>query len=70
MSRKDEIKLIAYSIWEQEGCPNGKDCEHWFRGEVIWEEQQKPKPVATSTKNQPKQVVQKTNKVMVAKKKT
>jgi hypothetical protein len=42
MVKEDEIRLIAYNIWEQESCPNGKDCEHWFRAEAIWEEQQKP----------------------------
>ena len=41
MAKEDEIKLIAYNIWEQEACPNGKDCEHWFRAEAMWEEQQK-----------------------------
>jgi hypothetical protein len=63
MAKKDEVRLISYSIWEQEGCPNGKDCEHWYRAEAIWEEQQKPKAVDTSSKTQPKKVVQKTNKV-------
>jgi hypothetical protein len=42
VAKKDEIQLIAYTIWEQEGCIDGKDCEHWFRAEAIWEEQQKP----------------------------
>lgn len=42
MDREDEIRLIAYNIWEQENCPNGKDCEHWIRAETIWEERQKP----------------------------
>jgi hypothetical protein len=42
MAKEDEIRLIAYNIWEQEGCINRKDCEHWFRAEAIWEEQQKP----------------------------
>jgi len=48
MAHDDEIRLIAYSIWEEEGCPNGRDCEHWFRAEIIWEDQQKqqPKPAA------------------------
>jgi hypothetical protein len=41
VGREDEIRLIAYTIWEQEECPNGKDCEHWFRAEAFWEEQQK-----------------------------
>jgi hypothetical protein len=37
MNREDEIRLIAYSIWEQEGCPNGRDYEHWLRAEALWE---------------------------------
>ena len=40
MAREDEVRLIAYNVWEQEGCPNGRDCEHWFMAEAIWEEQQ------------------------------
>ena len=41
MGKEDEVRLIAYNIWEQEERINGKDSEHWFRAEVIWEEQQK-----------------------------
>lgn len=52
MEREDEVRLIAYRIWEEEGCPNGRDCEHWFRAEIIWEQQQKekagPKPATAS----------------------
>jgi hypothetical protein len=44
VSKEDEIKVIAYSIWEQEGCPNGKDCEHWLRAEAIWEEREAKQP--------------------------
>ena len=50
MGREDEIKLIAYKIWEEEGCLDGRDCDHWFRAEVIWEQQQKQKNVRPSTK--------------------
>ncbi len=46
MAREDEVRLIAYSIWEGEGCPDGCDCEHWYRAEIIWEEQQKSKAPA------------------------
>ncbi len=42
MAREDEIRLIAYHIWEGEGCPNGRDCDHWYMAETVWEEQQKP----------------------------
>jgi hypothetical protein len=39
--REEEVKLIAYNIWQQQGCPNGRDCEQWFMAESIWEEKQK-----------------------------
>ncbi len=38
MAREDEIRLIAYSIWQEEDCPDGRDCEHWYRAEAIWEQ--------------------------------
>lgn len=41
MGREDNIRLIAYSIWEQEGCPNGKDCEHWLKAESVWQGKQR-----------------------------
>ncbi len=58
-NKEDEVRLIAYSLWEQEGYPNGKDYEHWFSAESIWEEKQKPK---STSKN--------TSKAMPAKKKS
>jgi hypothetical protein len=50
MGREEEIKLIAYKIWEEERCVDGHDCEHWFRAEAIWEQQQKQKVGKQSTK--------------------
>jgi hypothetical protein len=47
MGQKDEIRLIAYYIWLQEGCNDGKDCEHWVRAEAVWKEQQKPSVLIT-----------------------
>jgi hypothetical protein len=41
MAKEDEIKVIAYDIWEQQGCPDGHDCEQWFMAEKIWEQRQK-----------------------------
>jgi hypothetical protein len=35
--REEEIRLIAYNMWEEENCPKGKDCEHWLMAEAIWE---------------------------------
>lgn len=30
---KDPIAQRAYEIWQESGCPHGKDQEHWFRAE-------------------------------------
>jgi hypothetical protein len=27
----EEIALGAYRIWLQEGCPHGRDREHWLK---------------------------------------
>jgi hypothetical protein len=48
MGREEEIQLLAYFVWEKEGCQDGHDVEHWQKAEVIWEEreerQKKSKP--------------------------
>jgi DUF2934 family protein len=33
MDREDRIRQRAYRIWEDEGCPDGHDREHWDRAE-------------------------------------
>jgi hypothetical protein len=48
VSREEEIRLIAYAIWQREGCPHGKDCDHWLQAEVVWEVQHKPEVVSAS----------------------
>lgn len=52
MAREDEIRLIAYDIWEEEGCPDGRDCDHWYRAVAVWEQQQRPKVEAKSVKTE------------------
>ncbi|MBN1189631.1 MAG: DUF2934 domain-containing protein [Dehalococcoidales bacterium] len=37
MTREEEIRLIAYSLWVREGYPHGRAVEHWLRAEAIWE---------------------------------
>jgi hypothetical protein len=45
MGREDEIRLIAYSIWEEYGYCEGRDLEHWLKAETIWEEQNRPRAI-------------------------
>ena len=40
MATEQQIKELAYAIWEEEGRPEGKDVEHYFRAKQILEERQ------------------------------
>ncbi len=41
MEREDEIRMIAYALWVQEGHNHWRALEHWLRAEAIWEQNQK-----------------------------
>lgn len=30
----EEIAAHAYVIWEHEGCPDGRDTDHWLQAEA------------------------------------
>lgn len=45
MFTEEQIRELAHSIWEQEGRPNGKDIEHYFRAKKILEERESPKNI-------------------------
>lgn len=70
MGREDEIKLIAYCIWEEEGYPDGRDYEHWTRAEAICDEKQKSKTEAKSSKIESTRAVKSGVKVMTSRKKS
>jgi hypothetical protein len=36
MPREEEIKLIAYQLWEARQRPPGCALEHWLEAELIW----------------------------------
>ena len=40
MITEEQIRELAHSIWEQEGCPNGKDIEHYLKAKKILEERE------------------------------
>jgi hypothetical protein len=41
MATEEQIRALAYSIWEQEGHPEGKHEEHYLRAKQILEEKEK-----------------------------
>ncbi len=40
MATEEQIKDLAHSIWEQEGRPEGKHMDHYFRAKQILEERE------------------------------
>jgi hypothetical protein len=38
MNHDQELQLIAYHIWEEQGHPHGCDVEHWLKAESVWQE--------------------------------
>lgn len=35
MEREERIRLLAYRLWEEEGCPDGKAEEHWQKATAL-----------------------------------
>ena len=33
VNRGRDIAVRAYHIWESEGCPDGRDLDHWVQAE-------------------------------------
>ena len=47
-NRDEETRQLAYKLWQEEGCPDGYDVQHWLKAETVWLEEKRPK-------NKPKQ---------------
>ena len=62
MEKEDEIRLIAYNIWEQEDSCDGRDCEHWILAETIWEKKQKQEAISKISKTESKHVTKPSKK--------
>ena len=55
----EEVRQLAYRIWQEAGCPNGSDLQHWLKAKETWlathgpEKQTKPskarKPIQART---------------------
>jgi hypothetical protein len=43
IDRDAEIRELAYRLWQEEGCPQGYDVQHWLKAEAIWREKYGPK---------------------------
>ena len=39
---QQQIRELAFEIWQKEGCPVGRDVEHWLSAEAIWKSTHPP----------------------------
>ncbi len=62
----EEIRQIAYKLWQEEGCPDGRHLDHWFKAESIWHARQE----ATHADQQPRPEAKRTRKKTVTPTKT
>ncbi|MBI4339558.1 MAG: DUF2934 domain-containing protein [Chloroflexi bacterium] len=38
MEREEEVRRIAFDLWQQEGRPEGRALEHWLKAQKVMEE--------------------------------
>ncbi len=43
IDRDEEIRQLAYRLWQESGCPNGSDLQHWLKAQELWQEKHRPK---------------------------
>ena len=43
IDRDEEIRQLAYRLWQESGCPNGSDLQHWLKAQELWLEKHRPK---------------------------
>jgi hypothetical protein len=41
--RDEEVRQLAYRLWQEAGCPNGTDVQHWLKAQELWQENHRPK---------------------------
>jgi hypothetical protein len=43
VERDEQIRKLAYQIWQQEGHPHGNEIQHWLKAEALWLEEHRAK---------------------------
>ncbi len=50
IDRDEEIRQLAYRLWQESGCPIGSDLQHWLQAQEMWQEKHRPKNRAKPAK--------------------
>ena len=52
----EEVRQIAFRLWQEAGCPNGSDLQHRLKAKEIWlETHRSEKPTKPSKARKPRQ---------------
>ena len=43
IDRDEEIRQLAYRLWQESGCPTGSDLQHWLKAQEMLQEKHRPK---------------------------
>jgi hypothetical protein len=49
MEREEQIRQLAHQLWEEEGCPQGRALEFYYKAEAILLYQERHGLVASSS---------------------
>ena len=50
IERDEQIRELAYRIWQEEGYPYGHEVQHWLEAESIWQENHRAKSTPKQSK--------------------
>ena len=49
-NRDEAIRQLAYRFWQEAGCPEGNDVQHWLKAETMWLEEHRGRSAAKQAK--------------------
>jgi hypothetical protein len=45
VERDEQIRELAYRIWQEEGYPHGYEVQHWLKAETMWLKEHRTKRI-------------------------
>jgi len=58
---QEQIRELAYRIWQAEGYPHGYDVQHWLKAEAMWQEEHRSESKPKRSKRHTKRKSRKTS---------
>jgi hypothetical protein len=51
IDRDEEVRQLAYRFWQEAGCPNESELQHWLKAEATWLQERSPKNESNPSKS-------------------